>query len=447
MQRYFGTDGVRGVANKELTPELAFQLGRYGAYVLANQNSNPKIVVGRDTRLSGEMLEAALIAGILSTGVDVIRLGVIPTPGVAFLTRHLEADAGVMISASHNAFYDNGIKFFGSNGFKLSDETENEIESYLHKGEDETIPRPIADRVGRIMEDEEAVSLYLDHLKTTIDTDLCGMHIVMDCANGAAYQVAPHLLRELGADVTAMNMNPDGININHQCGSTHPERLQEEVLKKQAHLGLAFDGDADRLIAVDEKGELIDGDYILSICGEYLKERQLLAKNTIVTTVMSNIGFFKRTEALEIQTEKTKVGDRYVIQKMLEGGYTLGGEQSGHIIFLDYNTTGDGLLTAIQLLRVVKEKAQSLSDLSHKMKKYPQVLVNVPVKDKTNWDQNEVIQAAMNKIEQALGENGRLLVRPSGTEPLIRIMAEGPQEQVIKEYVAELVEIFRKELG
>lgn len=447
MQQYFGTDGVRGVANTELTPELAFQLGRYGAYALANQNSNPKIVVGRDTRLSGEMLESALVAGILSTGVDVIRLGVIPTPAVAFLTRRLEADAGVMISASHNPFYDNGIKFFGSNGFKLSDETEAKIESYLQSRTDEIIPRPIADRVGRIMDDDEAIALYLDHLKTTIDTDLCGVHIVMDCANGAAYQAAPMLLRELGADVTAINMNPDGININHQCGSTHPERLQEEVLKKQAHLGLAFDGDADRLIAVDEKGDLIDGDHILSICGEYLKERELLAKNAIVTTVMSNIGFFKRAQELEIETEKTKVGDRYVIQKMLEGGYTLGGEQSGHIIFLDYNTTGDGLLTAIQLLRVVKEKAQALSDLSRQMKKYPQVLVNVPVQDKTDWDKNEVIQSHMKEVEQVLGEHGRLLVRPSGTEPLIRIMVEGPEEDVIREYVNTLADVFRKEMG
>lgn len=447
MQRYFGTDGVRGVANKELTPELAFQLGRYGAYTLANQNSNPKIVVGRDTRISGEMLESALISGILSTGVDVLRLGVVPTPCVSFLTRHFEADAGIMISASHNPFYDNGIKFFGPDGIKLSDATESRIEEYLQKGEDDMIPRPVADKLGRITDDDEAVSIYLDHLKTTIDIDLCGMHIVMDCANGAAYQAAPHLLRELGADVTVINMNPDGININHQCGSTHPERLQEEVLKKQAHLGLAFDGDADRLIAVDEKGDLIDGDYILSICGEYLKERNLLAKNTIVTTVMANIGFFKRAEELEIHTEKTKVGDRYVIERMLEGGYTLGGEQSGHVIFLDYNTTGDGLLTAIQLLRVVKDKAEALSDLSKKMKKYPQVLVNVTVQDKTGWDTNEAIRAGMEKVEHALGEDGRLLVRPSGTEPLIRIMAEGPDEGIIKEHVEELATLFRKEMS
>jgi phosphoglucosamine mutase len=446
MGKYFGTDGVRGIANGELTPELAYRLGRCGAYVLTREKKHPKIVVGRDTRLSGEMLEAALVAGMLSIGCDVVRLGVVTTPGVAFLTRHLKADAGVMISASHNPFQDNGIKFFGADGFKLLDETEAEIEKLLDMPEDD-LPRPTGDGIGRVMDDYEAVGSYLDHLKNTIDTDLCGMHIVVDCANGAAYELAPLLLRDLGADVTAISANPDGININVDCGSTHPELLQEEVLKKQAHLGLAFDGDADRLIAVDEKGNLVDGDQIMCICGDYLKEKGRLKKNTVVTTVMSNIGFFKAMEELDIATEKTKVGDRYVMEKMREGGYNLGGEQSGHIIFLDYNTTGDGMLTAVQLLRVVKEKGQTLSGLAQKMKKYPQLLVNVRVKEKEGWDKNEAIQAKIAEAERALGNNGRVLVRPSGTEPLIRVMAEGPDEEMLKKYVNQIAEEVQKQLA
>ncbi|MBA4496035.1 phosphoglucosamine mutase [Paenactinomyces guangxiensis] len=446
MGRYFGTDGVRGVANTELTPELAFRLGRYGAYVLTKDKKRPKMVVGRDTRLSGGMLESALIAGMLSIGCDVIRLGVVSTPGVAFLTRHLEADGGVMISASHNPFQDNGIKFFGADGFKLLDETEAEFENLLEIEQDD-LPRPTGGELGRVTDDHGAVKAYLEHLKSTIDTDLCGLHIVVDCANGAAYELAPLLLRDLGADVTAINVKPDGININVDCGSTHPQRLQEEVLKKQAHLGLAFDGDADRLIAVDEKGELIDGDQIMCICGEYLKENDLLARDTIVTTVMSNIGFFKATREMGIATERTKVGDRYVMEKMREGGYNLGGEQSGHIIFLDHNTTGDGMLTAVQLLRVVKEKGLTLSGLGRKMTKYPQLLVNVRVKDKTGWDENEAIRARIEEVEKALGDDGRVLVRPSGTEPLIRVMAEGPDEEMLKEYVEQIAEEVRNQLS
>ncbi|TCS93209.1 phosphoglucosamine mutase [Hazenella coriacea] len=445
MGRYFGTDGVRGVANSQLTPELAFRLGRCGAYVLTKDKEHPKVVIGRDTRLSGEMLEASLIAGILSIGCDVVRLGIVTTPGVAFLTRHLEADAGVMISASHNPFQDNGIKFFGADGYKLLDETETEIEALLEKEDD--LPRPTAEKIGRVSEDHESVYVYLEHLKSTIDTDLCGMHIVVDGAHGAAYELAPLLLRDLGADVTAIHVNPDGVNINVESGSTHPERLQEEVLKKQAHLGLAFDGDADRLIAVDEKGNLIDGDYIMCICGEFLKERGILKEDTIVTTVMSNIGFFKATEEMEIHTEQTKVGDRYVMEKMREGGYNLGGEQSGHIIFLDHNTTGDGMLTAVQLLRVVKESGQTLSGLSKKMTQYPQILLNVKVKDKQGWDSNEVILSAIQKVKEELGDEGRVLVRPSGTEPLIRVMAEGPDEGKLKEYVEQIADEIQKQLG
>lgn len=446
MGKYFGTDGVRGVANRELTPELAFKLGRVGAYVLTKGKERAKVVIGRDTRLSGELLEAALVAGILSIGCDVVRLGIVPTPGVAFLTRHLGADAGVMISASHNPFPDNGIKFFGPDGFKLLDETEAEIEKYLDMESDE-LPRPIGDKIGRVTEDYEAVQAYLEHLKSTIDTDLCGMHIVVDCANGAAYELAPHLLRDLGADVTAIHTNPDGLNINVDCGSTHPEQLQEEVRKKQAHVGLAFDGDADRLIAVDEKGNVVDGDHIMFICGKHMKEQGKLKEDTIVTTVMSNFGFYKALDQIGVHSEKTKVGDRYVMEKMLEGGYNLGGEQSGHIIFLDYNTTGDGMLTAVQLLCAMKEKGQTLQELASLMEKYPQIMVNVQVKSKDGWDQNPEILERIREVEEALGNEGRVLVRPSGTEPVIRVMAEGPDEELLKQYVEQIAEEIRKQLG
>ncbi|MCH5585372.1 phosphoglucosamine mutase [Shimazuella sp. AN120528] len=446
MGKYFGTDGVRGVANLELTPELVFRLGRFGAYVLTKQNQNAKMVIGRDTRLSGEMLEAALIAGITSVGVDVVRLGVISTPGVAFLTKHLEADAGVMISASHNPFPDNGIKFFNANGQKLADHIEDQIEQLLNENED-TLQRPIADKIGRVVDDSKSYQHYLNHLKSTIDIDLCGIHVVVDGANGAAYQLAPQLLRELGADVTTIHSTPDGKNINVECGSTHPESLQQEVIAKGAHIGLAFDGDADRLIAVDEQGELLDGDKILFICGQYLKEHGQLNQDTIVTTVMSNIGFFKAAENAGLLTEKTKVGDRYVLERMLSGGYNLGGEQSGHIIFLNYNTTGDGLLSAIQLLQVMKETGARLSDLSARVTTYPQLLKNVEVKSKEGWEQNEAIQTAIHEVEGQLKENGRVLVRPSGTEPLIRVMAEGPDQEVVKQYVQKIADVIQREMG
>ncbi|MFC4075364.1 phosphoglucosamine mutase [Salinithrix halophila] len=451
MGKYFGTDGVRGVANQELTPELAYQLGRTGAYVLTKQTDGergrkPRIIVGRDTRLSGEMLEAALIAGMLSIGVDVWRLGVITTPGVAFLTRSLSVEAGVMISASHNPFEDNGIKFFGADGFKLSDELEEEIESHLD-GSGKSMPRPVGDGIGRVEDRFKAYQEYLAHLRSTIQTDLCGMDIVVDCANGAASKLAPILLRDLGADVTALHADPDGVNINVDSGSTHPGRLQQEVVQRQAHLGLAFDGDADRLIAVDERGQLVDGDQILCICGSFMKELGELKGDTIVTTVMSNIGFFKAMESEGIRTEKTKVGDRYVMEVMREGGYNLGGEQSGHIIFLDHNTTGDGMLTALQLCRVVKEKGTTLNPLAQKMKKYPQTLVNVRVKKKDGWAENKAILTKIDEVEAALGNDGRVLVRPSGTEPLIRVMAEGPDAQSLDEYVNGIAEVIRAELA
>ncbi len=450
MGNYFGTDGIRGVANRELTPELAYRLGRAGAYVLTQQRNQqgekPLVIVGRDTRLSGEMLESALVAGMLSIGVDVARLGVITTPGVAWLTKELKASAGVMISASHNPFEDNGIKFFGYDGFKLFDSLEEEIEALLDAEEDQ-LPRPVGEQIGRVEDREDAYQLYIQHLQSTIQTDLCGMDIVVDCSNGAASRLAPMLLRDLGADVTAMCADPDGVNINVDCGSTHPERLQQEVLHRNAHLGLAFDGDADRLIAVDEQGKLVDGDQILCICADFMKEQGELKKDTLVTTVMSNIGLYKAMDSMGIRTEQTQVGDRYVMEKMRQGGFNLGGEQSGHIIFLDHNTTGDGMLTALQLLRVVKEKATTLNQLAQTMIRYPQILVNVRVREKEHWDQNQEIMSKIREVEQALGKDGRVLVRPSGTEPLIRVMAEGPDEEQLESYVNEIADVIRTQLS
>lgn len=446
MGKYFGTDGVRGVANLDLTPELAYRLGRCGAYVLTKGKEKPKIVIGRDTRLSGELLEASLMAGILSIGADVVRLGIVTTPGVAFLTKELGADAGVMISASHNPFPDNGIKFFAADGFKLLDETEAEIEQLLDADTDE-LPRATGGKVGRVFEQSNAVEKYVEHLKKSIQSDLCGMHIVVDGANGAAYELAPRLLRSLGADVTAIHNNPDGVNINVDCGSTHPENLQKEVIEKGAHLGLAFDGDADRLIAVDEKGELVDGDKMLYICGSFLKERGLLAKDTVVSTVMSNIGFYKATQQAGIHSEQTKVGDRYVMERMREGGYNLGGEQSGHVIFLDHITTGDGMLTAVQLLQVVKESGRTLHQLSSKMTTYPQVLKNVRVKSKDGWETNPAILDSIRQVEEKLGNDGRVLVRASGTEPLIRVMAEGPDLEQLERLVDLMADTVSSQLG
>lgn len=446
MGKYFGTDGVRGVANEKLTPELAFQLGRYGGYLLTKGKPNKKIVIGRDTRLSGEMLESSLTAGLLSMGIDVIQLGVVSTPCVAYLTRHLQAAGGVMISASHNPFPDNGIKFFNHQGMKLSDEEEAQIEEFLETKEDR-LPRPTGANLGKIQKKSDAAESYLAYLQSTIKTDLKGLKIVVDGANGAAYSLAPRLLTQLGAEVTTIFNQPDGININEGCGSTHPEQLQEHVKAVKADIGLAFDGDADRLIAVDEQGEIIDGDQIMCICGSFLKENGSLENNTIVVTVLSNLGFFKAMESLNIQTVTTKVGDRYVVEQIRQGGYSLGGEQSGHIIFFDYNTTGDGLLTAIQLLQVMKMKRQPASLLKKQMKLYPQTMMNVRVKEKEGWDSNPAITEAILEVEDKLGSAGRVLVRPSGTEPVIRVMAEGPDEVKLKQYVQQIADVIQQQLG
>ncbi len=445
MGKYFGTDGVRGVANQELTPELAYKLGRLGAYVLAKNTKKPTIVIGRDTRISGEMLESAMIAGILSIGADVIKLGVISTPGVAYLTRKLGADAGIMISASHNPVEDNGIKFFGADGFKLLDETELEIERLIDN--EERLPRPIGEDIGRVYERFAARDEYITFLKQTVQHDFSGLKVVLDAAHGAAYEIAPALFKALGAEVIPTFDKPNGININLNCGSTHPEYLAAEVLKQKADIGLAYDGDADRLIAVDEKGEIIDGDYIMMICANYLHEKGRLNNNTVVSTVMSNIGFYKALEQQGINSVQTKVGDRYVMEEMREKGLNLGGEQSGHIIFLDYNTTGDGILTSLQLVQVLKEKGEPLSSLTSKMKKYPQILENVRVIDKSKYNNNKGINSAIKAVEEKLGDNGRVLVRPSGTESLIRVMVEGPTKEMIEGYAKEIVGVVKKELS
>jgi len=443
MGKYFGTDGVRGIANQELTPELAYRLGRIGAYVLTKKREKPTIVIGRDTRISGEMLENAMTAGILSIGANVIKLGVVTTPAVAYLTQALHADAGVMISASHNPVEDNGIKFFGNDGFKLSDETELQIEALLDEQEDQ-LPRPIGGHVGRISHRLDARELYMNYLTSTVNTRFHGLKIVLDTANGAAYQIAPDLIQSLGAEVITIGQQPDGENINKGCGSTHPEALVEAVIEAKADLGLAFDGDADRLIAVDEKGKIIDGDYILMICGLSLAQKGKLKDNTVVSTVMSNIGFYKALEENGLKSVQTKVGDRYVMEEMRKKGFNLGGEQSGHIIFLDYTTTGDGILTAVQLVNVMKETGLSLSMLAGKMTKYPQILENVRVVNKDSFPTMR-IQESIRKIEEKLGKNGRVLVRPSGTEPLIRVMVEGPDEELLKNYAKVLGEVVKKE--
>ncbi|WP_248549688.1 phosphoglucosamine mutase [Paenibacillus odorifer] len=445
MGKYFGTDGVRGVANRELTAEMAYSIGRCGGYVLAGNLDKPKVVIGMDTRISGPLLESALIAGLLSIGADVIRIGVVSTPAVAYITRLLKADAGVMISASHNPVEDNGIKFFGGDGFKLTDDTELRIEELMDAEVDE-LPRPIGSGLGMVTVDNDAKYLYLEYLKTTISQDFKGIKVVLDCAHGAAYELAPRLFRELGAEVISIGAEPDGLNINDGFGSTHPETLREEVLRHGADLGLAFDGDADRLIAIDNNGDEVDGDFILCICGDAMNRAGKLKDSTIVSTVMSNIGFYKATEKLSLNTAKTAVGDRYVMEEMRRGGFNLGGEQSGHVIFLDYNTTGDGILTAIQLVDTLKATGKQLSEVKSMMTKYPQVLVNVRVQDKTNYPNNPAIEAAIAEVEGKLGDNGRVLVRPSGTESLIRVMAEGPDKSDLDLYVNQIVEVVQREL-
>lgn len=446
MGKYFGTDGVRGVANSELTPELAFKLGRVGGYVLTKNQSRPKVLIGRDTRISGHMLEGALVAGLLSIGAEVMRLGVISTPGVAYLTKALGAEAGVMISASHNPVADNGIKFFGPDGFKLSDDQEQEIEDLMDVPQDE-LPRPVGSELGQVNDYFEGGQKYLQYLKQTVDEDFSGIHIALDCAHGATSPLATHLFADLDADLSMMGASPNGLNINEGVGSTHPEALAAFVKEKEADIGLAFDGDGDRLIAIDENGEIVDGDQIMYICARYMKAQGRLKTGTVVSTVMSNLGFYKGLEANGIQSVQTAVGDRYVVEEMKKGGYNLGGEQSGHIIFLDYITTGDGLLSGLQLVNIMKMTKKPLSELANEMQKFPQKLVNIRVTDKHHVTDNEKVSQIIKEVEAEMNGNGRILVRPSGTEPLVRVMAEAPTAELCDEYVDRIAAVVKEEMG
>lgn len=449
MGKYFGTDGVRGVANQELTPELAFKLGRFGGYVLqqhAPEIEHPRVLIARDTRISGYLLENALIAGLLSVGIEVMQLGVISTPAVAYLTRTQGAVAGVMISASHNPAADNGIKFFGADGFKLSDDQELEIEALLDQEEDD-LPRPSADGLGVVDEFPEGLIKYSQFLQSTIPSDLAGISVCIDAANGATAPIVNQLFADLETDFYTMGDRPNGININDGVGSTHPEKLQAFVLEKKAMVGLAFDGDGDRLIACDENGHIVDGDKIMFIIGKYLKDKGRLADNTIVSTVMSNIGFHKAVENAGMTALKTKVGDRYVVEEMRNGGYSLGGEQSGHIVMLDYNTTGDGLLTAIHLLNVMNETNKPLSELAAEVQIFPQKLVNIRVHDKYTVMDVPAVKAIIEEVESEMNGDGRILVRPSGTEPLLRVMAEASTDEKVDQYVNKIADVIRQERG
>lgn len=449
MARIFGTDGVRGVANKELTVELAMNLGKAGAYVLTKENAHkPTILVGCDTRISGEMLANALMAGVCAVGANAVYAGVVPTPAIAYLTRKYNYDAGVVISASHNPAEYNGIKFFSKTGYKLSDRLEDEIEETLRMNSSE-LPMPLGDEVGKISYNYDLKDDYVDFAASLIDMDLSGLKIVLDTAEGAAYYTAESTLRKLGAEPIVIHNNPDGININRGCGSTHMEELREKVLEVGADIGIAFDGDADRMLAVDEKGNMIDGDQIMAICGLYMKNKGILKNDTIVATVMSNLGFFQMGVRENIHIEQTKVGDRYVLECMLKEGYNLGGEQSGHIIFLDENTTGDGLISALHLLQVVVESGKKVSELASVMTILPQALVNAKVSNrkKEYYMDNKNIADAIADFEKRFAGAGRVLIRPSGTEPLIRVMIEGNDQDFIDREAKALAKLIEDNIG
>ena len=447
MGRIFGTDGVRGEANSQLTPELAFQLGRAAASLLRDKKEGKQaIVIGRDTRISGDMLEGALIAGVCSAGIDVYRVGVMPTPAIAYLTRELKAISGVVISASHNPASDNGIKFFDYQGYKLPDELEDQIEDLIDNGV-EQLPYPTGAEIGRVKEIKNGLDLYLEFVKKIIKVDLKGLKIVVDCANGAASEITPRLLRELGADVINAFDQPDGLNINKDCGSTNMDALQKLVLKEKADLGIAHDGDADRVLFVDAKGNLVDGDQVLVICGLDLLREGALKKDTVVVTVMSNLGLKQALVKNGVKVEETKVGDRYVLERMREVGAIIGGEQSGHVIFLEHNTTGDGIVTALKLLEVMQKTGKSLEELASQMEKLPQVLLNVRVKDKRDWEKNKAIRDVVALREKLLGDKGRILVRASGTEPLIRVMAEGNDLEELQQVTKEIAKVVEEELN
>lgn len=445
MSRLFGTDGVRGVANEELTPLLAMQLGQAGAYVLSKENAHkPTIMVGCDTRISGDMLANALMAGACSVGANCVFVGVIPTPAVAYLTRKYKVDAGVVISASHNPVEFNGIKFFDGSGFKLPDSLEDEIESLINNNM-QGVKFPTGSGVGKIKYRTDAREEYVNHAIQSVNVDLSGLKIVVDCAEGASFYTSVEALKELGGNVVSIHNNPDGTNINANCGSTHMEELQARVVYEKANVGLAFDGDADRMLAVDEYGNMVDGDQIMAIVGNYLRSQGKLKKDTIVATVMSNLGFFLMAEKENLTIEQTKVGDRYVLERMKEIGASLGGEQSGHVIFLDENTTGDGLLSALHLLQVMVETGKPLSELAQIMQVLPQALVNAKVANhkKDKYMEFPEIAKAIQDLESKYAGEGRVLIRPSGTEPLVRVMIEGKDAEVIKEDAEVLAKLIQ----
>ncbi len=449
MARLFGTDGVRGEANAVLMPEMAYRLGRAATIYFGKESEEqPLIIIGRDTRLSGEMFEAALTAGICSAGGRAMLAGVIPTPAIAYLARRHKAKAGIVISASHNPFHDNGIKFFGGDGYKLPDAVEDELEAIVHQLEsDDNLARPTGDRIGHIEYRTDLLNQYIEFVMSTCSERFDGMKIVLDCANGASYQVMPRILRELGAKVKVIHALPNGVNINDNCGSTHMESLQRAVLENGADFGIAHDGDADRTLCVDEKGQIIDGDHILVMCAQDMMKKGTLPYNTVVSTVMANIGFHKAIKEAGGRVEITQVGDRYVLENMLKNGYKIGGEQSGHIIFSDYATTGDGPITALQVLSSLKRSGRKASELTALMTTYPQLLVNVRVATKEGWEENEAIKAAIAEGNKELGNDGRILVRPSGTEPLIRVMAEGPDQAQLDVICHRIADVVKKEQG
>lgn len=439
MGKYFGTDGVRGIANQDLTPEIAFKIGRIAGHTFTKEGKQPRVLIGQDTRVSGPMFEGALLSGFMSVGSEVMLLGTISTPGVAYLTKVTNADIGVMISASHNSYEDNGIKIFGPNGFKLSDESEAEIERLMD--EEDTLPRPTAERLGILSKYFEGSQKYLSYLQETVDNDFTDIHVGLDCANGATSSLAAHLFADLDAEIYTIGNNPNGTNINDGVGSTHPEKMQDLVKDKELDIGLSFDGDGDRLIAVDENGDIVDGDQIIYICAKYLYENDQLKNNTVVTTVMSNLGFHKAMKELGVHVVTANVGDRYVMEKMREEDYNFGGEQSGHVIFLNHSTSGDGMLTGVQLINIMKETGKKLSELAEGMTIFPQILKNVPVANKREALEHPEIVAAIEKVEKELGDRGRVLVRPSGTESLIRIMVEAETEEACEEYVSQLIQV------
>lgn len=444
MGKYFGTDGIRGVANKDLTPELAYRAGRSAAYKLKDEE-NKLVVIGKDTRLSGDMLEAALIAGLNSMGFDVYRLGVIPTPAVAYLTRYFKAASGIVISASHNPGEFNGIKFFGNNGFKLPDEVEDDIEKLIDGNEIDDF-RPIAGEIGIVKDIENSIELYSDFLKSRVKMDLSGYKVALDCGNGATYKIAGNLFKAFGASVVVVNTEPDGLNINKKCGSTNVEVIKDLVVKEKANLGFSFDGDGDRVIAVDEEGNEMDGDHIIAACTNHLLSQGKLRNNGVVGTVMTNIGFDEYMKTIGVDVYKASVGDRYVLEKMIEQDFVIGGEQSGHIIFIDDNTTGDGMLTALKLSESMIDSNKKLSDLNKLMTTYPQVLINAKVDNsyKKEYLNDEVIKEEIEKLEKAFAGEGRVLIRPSGTEPLIRVMIEGKDQDKLEKAARELADLIEE---